>query len=58
MDGRFDTFSTGRALSPNSGSTRPNRGEVLDGEGIGFAVRRVITAVGQCIKSAIRFSSY
>lgn len=43
--GRFARFSPGRAALPNRGLTRPNRCEVLDCEGIGFAARRVIPAV-------------
>jgi hypothetical protein len=39
--GRFDKLSPGRAASPNSGSTRPNRRQLLDCEGIGFAVARL-----------------
>jgi proline iminopeptidase len=41
----FGKLSPGLAGSPNTASTRPNRCQVLDGQGDGFAVRRVTLAV-------------
>lgn len=44
--GRFGKISPGCAASPNNTCTQPNRCEVLDGKGLGFAVRRVMPTLG------------